>query len=82
VRNRSPAIPPPFLRPVSFADLSTPTVTRRAAEAHSPRWDELDPELRAAARAGAIASLRSAEANGADPVGVAAAIEVVGRCWR
>lgn len=57
-----------------WRSLDVPTIIRKA---RSLRWEDLDPEDRAACRAAAIAKLR--EMYGAN---AAAAIDVVDRCWR
>lgn len=62
------------LSALTDGDLATPAVWRRPT---APRWEDLSPELRAAAREGAKAKLR--EMHGA---GAAAAIDVIDRCWR
>ena len=48
---------PRYLRPVSFAHLNTPTVTRRAAEARAPRWEDEPEDVRAEAKQAAIEQL-------------------------
>lgn len=48
------------------------------ADCHVPTgWDDLSPETRAAARAGAIATLRATHGVAAEE-----AIDVITRCWR